>query len=218
MKQILFFFLICSCAIVTVHAQEGNTAFLFEKYQNGIIYFKDGRQYTALLNYDVYGKRFLFVDESDNDYIKEFAEPHLVSLVKIGDRTFMHDPKDIKEVLQMQPPVLVEYRATLRDRGKNAGYGGRSSTAAISSYSGLRTSDGAYHKFEVESAYEIADVKKTYYIEVSKKKKRFSTEKDFLKIYSTQKDTLKDYINQHKIDFNSTEQVVQLCNFATTLK
>jgi hypothetical protein len=218
MKREVFFLLTYLIISITItHAQENKSeGLLFEKYQEGIIYYKDGRQYTALLNYDVYGRRFLFVDTNDNN-IKEFAEPHMVSLVKIGERMFIHDPKNIKEVVQMQPPILVEYRATIKDKGKNAGYGGRSSTAAISSYSGIQ-SEGIYHKFDIEDTYVIStNFKKTYYIEIDKKKKRFSTQKDFLKIYSQQKDTLKSYIKDNNIDFNSIEQVIQLCNYANVL-
>jgi hypothetical protein len=88
-----------------MHGQEAQKeGLLFEKYQNGIIYYKDGRQFSALLNYDAHGRRFLFVDVNDGNNIKEFAEPQLISLIKVGERTFIHNPKDIKEVLQTQPP------------------------------------------------------------------------------------------------------------------
>jgi hypothetical protein len=123
----------------------------------------------------------------------------------------------LKEVLQTQPPLFVAYRAMLKDKGKNAGYGGRSSTAAISNYSGIH-SDGTYHKFDVEDTYVVSEnLKKTYYIEVNKKKKQFSTPKAFLKIYPKQQDALKDYIKDNAIDFNSVEQVLRLYNYATTL-
>jgi hypothetical protein len=197
--------------------EERKEGLLFEKYQDGMIYYKDGRQFSALLNYDVYERRFLFVDINDGNNIKEFAEPQMVSLIKVGERTFIHKPKDIKEVLQMQPSLFVEYKATLKDKGKNAGYGGRSTTAAISNYSGIQ-SDGTYHRFDLEDAYVVSEnLKKTYYIEVGKKKKRFSTRNDFLKIYPKQQDALKNYIRDNNIDFDAVEQVIQLYNYAATL-
>jgi hypothetical protein len=198
--------------------EERKEGFLFEKYQDGRIYYKDGRQFSALLNYDVYKRRFLFVDVNDGNNIKEFAEPQMVSLVKIGERTFMHNPRDIKEILQTQPLLLVEYRTTLKEKGRNAGYGGRSSTASISNYSGIQSEGGIFHKFDVEDVYVVStNIKKTYYIEVDKKKKRFSTRKDFLKIYSKQQEAINNYIRDNDIDFGSIEQVIQLCNYASTL-
>jgi hypothetical protein len=198
--------------------EEQRDGLLFEKYQEGRIYYKDGRQFAALVNYDVYKRRFLFVDVNDDNKVKEFAEPQMVTLVKAGERTFIHNPGDIKEVLQTQPLLLVEYRATLKDKGRNAGYGGRSSVAAISSYSGIQSEGGVYHKFDVENTYVVSEnLRKTYYIETDRKKKRFSTRKDFLKIYPKQQDALKNYIEDNDIDFDSVAQVIQLCNYAATL-
>lgn len=217
MKRALLSLLTCSCLVLSIYAQEElEQGLLLEKYQDGIIYYKDGRQYTALLNYDVQGRCFLFIDVNDHNNIKEFAEPHMISLIKIGNRTFLHDPGNIKEVLQIQPPILVEYKASIIDKGKNSGYGGRSATAAISSYSGIQASDGTYHRFDVKTTYKV-NINKTYFIEVNKKKKRFSREKDFIKIYPKQRDILKKYIKDNKIDFNSSEQVIQLYNYAVTL-
>ena len=56
-----------------------------------------------------------------------------------------------------------------------------------------------------------------FYIEKNKRLKRFSTEKQFLKIFPKQKEQLKQYIDGYKIDFNSIGGVTKLCNYALSL-
>ncbi len=62
----------------------------------------------------------------------------------------------------------------------------------------------------------ITKLEYQFYIEKKNKRlKRFSTEKQFLKLFPKQKELLKKYIDENKVDFNSIEQVVKL--FAITL-
>ena len=60
----------------------------------------------------------------------------------------------------------------------------------------------------------ITKLEYQFYIEKNKRLKRFSTEKQFLKLFPKQKELLKKYIDENKVDFNSIEQVVKLCNHA----
>ena len=190
---------------------------LFEEFEEGLVYYKDGRQFTVPLNYNIVNQQFLFIDKNDNNTIKAFAEPDLVTLVKVGERLFLHDKKEIKEVVQMEPPITVQYKPKIREKGKRAGYGGYSETSAIENISGIQ-SGGIYYKFEGENNIILSRVEKIYHIVHDRKKQKFINEKTFLKIYSKQKESLKQYIDKNKINFNSIDQVIQLCNYAGGLK
>lgn len=190
---------------------------LFEKFEEGLVYYRDGRQFSVPLNYNIVNRQFLFIDKNDNNAIKAFAEPDLVTLVKVGERLFLHDKKEIKEVVQIEPPITVLYKPKIKEKGKRAGYGGYSETSAIENISGIQ-SGGIYYKFEGENNIILSRVEKIYHIVHDKKKQKFFNEKTFLKIYSKQKDPLKQYIDKNKINFNSIDQVIQLCNYAAELK
>ncbi len=56
-----------------------------------------------------------------------------------------------------------------------------------------------------------------FYIEKNKRLKRFSTEKQFLKIFPKHKELLKQYIDGNKIDFETIGEVKKLCNYALSL-
>jgi len=217
MKQCLTLFFVCLifCSS-SLSAQEEVGQYLLPEFEKGVVYYKDGRQYNTVLNYNVISQEFLFKDE--DQITKAFAEKELVTLVKIGDRTFLHDKNLIQEVLQIEPPILVQYRGIRKDKGKNAGYGGTSSTSAIESYSGMY-SNGKYHKFEKEGeVVAVSRIVKRYQLRKNGKKKNFSSSGEFVKIYPAFKDEIKSYIKENKIDFNYPDQVVRVCNYADALK
>lgn len=210
-------FLLCTTGLLAQQHLQDSTMYLFSSFQDGIVYFRDGRQFQVPLNYHVMGQRFLFIDANDEGRLKEFADPDMVTLVKVGERLFFHDKKEIKEVLQTEPSILVKYKAKVRDKGKQAGYGGYSQTSAIESLSGIQAG-GLFHKFENEDNLVLSRVDKTYYVVSNKKRKDFFNEKTFLKIYPKNKEALKKYIDDNKVNFSSISEVMALCNYAYSLE
>ncbi|MDH6533670.1 hypothetical protein M2101_000311 [Parabacteroides sp. PM5-20] len=216
-RYLLFLFLFVMGYVVESAAQSGKGQFLLEEFQDGTVYYRDGRRFVVPLNYNVLLKRFFFLDKGDNNQMKEFAEKELVTFITIGSRRFLYDKKEIKEVLQLDPPVLVEYRGVTKDKGKKAGYGGTSSTAAIDNYSGF-FADGTYHALEDEAvAIDVSRILKKYMVLSKGKQKFFVNASDFLKIYPQHKEVLKEYIKANKIQFSVTEDVVNLYNYALSL-
>ncbi|MDH6306785.1 hypothetical protein M2459_003431 [Parabacteroides sp. PF5-5] len=217
MKRTILLLTVCILGIGALAQENANSNYLFDTFQRGTVYYKDGRQFVVDLNYNPIIKKFLFIDVSYNNSIKEFGEPELVTLIKTGDRTFLHDKNKIREVLQIEPPLLVQYNAIVKDKGRKAGYGGYSTTSAIESYAGIH-SGGVYHEFAKQDRYSLSRLSKIYYIEYNKKKKCFATAKEFLKIFPEHKASLQKHIEDNQTNFNSIEQVIQLYNYAVSLK
>ena len=130
MKRILLFCLICIMPSGIV-AQIDSTQFLLQHFENGHVYYKDGRVFNVPLNYSLLIKKFLFRDKYDKNNIKEFSEPDMVATIKIGERIFLPTKDGATEVLQKDPPIFVQYRGSLKWEGKQVGYGGRSETSAV---------------------------------------------------------------------------------------
>lgn len=215
MKQVIIGILILLWGAMGITAQVDSTQFLFQNFENALIYYKDGRLFQVPLNYNLLTGFFLFKDKNDNDQLKSFAEPDMVELIKIGDRVFLPTERGATEIIQVDPPFHVQYKGKIRNEEKMGAYGMRSATSAIATYSSIQA-DGVSHRLQTEKEF-LAGIYKLYRIVVNKKKKSFSSEKQFLKIYSKQKDILKQYIDENKIDFDSVGQVLQLYNYAETL-
>ena len=215
MKQILLFCLICIMHTTGLVAQIDSTQFLLKGFQDGYVFYKDGRQFQVPMNYSLLIKKFLFLDQTDNNNIKEFLEPEMVATIKIGDRIFLPTKDGATEVLQMNPPLFVQYRGSMRWEGKQVGYGGRSETSAVDSYSTLQ-SGSATHKLETEKLI-LTRIDKIFRIERKGKQYRFINEKQFLKAFPDHKEELKKYADDNETDFNEVEDVLQIYNYASTL-
>ena len=72
MKRILLFCLICIVHTTGLVAQIDSTQFLLKGFQDGYVFYKDGRQFQVPMNYSLLIKKFLFLDPNDNNNIKEF--------------------------------------------------------------------------------------------------------------------------------------------------
>lgn len=217
MKQFIIGIFILLLGAPGITAQEiDSTQFLFRNFENALIYYKDGRIFQVPLNYNLLTGYFLFKDKNDNDQLKSFAEPDMVKLIKIGDRVFLPTEKGATEIIQVDPPFHVQYRGKIRNEEKLGAYGIRSATSAIDTYSSVE-SGGVSHRLQTEKEV-LAGVYKLYRVVVNKKKKSFSSEKQFLKIYPKQKEFLQQYIDENKIDFDSVDQVLRLFNYAESLK
>ena len=84
-------------------AQIDSAQFLLRNFENGYVYYKDGRTFNVPLNYSLLIKKFLFQDQHDNNNIKEFSEPEMVATIKIGERIFLPTKDGATEVLQKDP-------------------------------------------------------------------------------------------------------------------
>ena len=127
MKKLIYILLISLTATISgLSAQEGKSEYLFNGFQQGLIYYKDGRVFSVKVNYNLARNAFMFIDENDNNNIKLFAEPDMVRTLKIGNRIFQLAPRGLaQEHLGQEPYLSVTFRGRSRPQGKQVGYGGR---------------------------------------------------------------------------------------------
>ena len=218
MRKLIYSLIICLMAVTgKSSAQEGKSEYLFNDFQKSLIYYKDGRVFSVKVNYNLARNAFMFIDENDNNNIKLFAEPDMVRTLKIDNRIFQLDSKGLaQEHLNQEPYLAVTYRGKSRPEGKQGGYGGRSETASVDSYSSIQSGGHSYN-LETEKII-LADVEKRYTIKKNKKQKQFQSSKQFLKLYpKEQEETIKAYIKSNKINFDEPQQVLQLVKYAEAL-
>lgn len=199
--------LILALGLSILGAQEKQVRYLFPEFTDSYIYYKDGRVFQVPTNYDLFENKFVFIDK-DNEK-KEFSEPDKIVSIKVDSRTFIHvSGNEAAEIIQAEPRILVQYIGNKRIK-KDLTYGGKTETASVDSYSNLIYGTGENEKNTV-----LVKIDYQFYIERNKRLKRFSTEKQFLKLFPKQKNELKKYIDENKVDFGSIEQVLKLCNRA----
>lgn len=214
-RIILILLLITIAGTDKLASQIDSTQFLLQSFENGHVYYKDGRVFDVPLNYSLLIKKFLFKDPYDKDKIKEFIEPDMVATIQIGERIFLPTKNGATEVLQKDPPIFVQYKGSLKWEGKRVGYGGRSETSAVDTYSSFQSGSNNY-KLETEKLI-LSRIDKIFRIERNGKQYRFINKKQFLRAFVDHKDILKQYADDNKIDFNKIEDVLDIYNYAMKL-
>ena len=170
------------CVGLFAQNTKDNSSYLFDEFQDCLIVYKDGRQFTAPVNYD---------------------------LLRIGNRSFLIGKQEAIEVIQAQPKFNVIYTGDTRRAPKKISYGGTTQTASVDNYSGLT---GTGLSGGIQDAQRIVTgINKTYEVSVGKKTKRFYNKKSFLKLFpKKQQIRWNRYIEENKIDFGSVDQVFKL--------
>lgn len=204
------------CFVTATFAQsEDNSGFLFSRFEDGFVYYRDGRRFNVPLNYNLITGQFIFIDKNDSNLKKEFTEPGMIVAIEVNGRTFLPPSEGATEIIQSEPPFHVSYRGMVK-KERSVAYGGTTQTASVDSYSQIRGvgaiggTDGT-HK-------SLSDIDKEYKVKVGKKNKRFSNEKQFLKLFPNQKEVLSRYLEEKQVDFDNIPQVLALYNYAYNLK
>jgi hypothetical protein len=221
MKHFMMLCLATICSVASLRGQQdGQQQYLFPEFQNSRVGFKDRTSTTAQINYSLVSNLFVFIDKADNDLIKELINTEEIGYILIGSRTFQIGPQgEAIEVVQSQNPIiLARYTGKAIDRGQESGYGGRSQTAAIKSVSSMQTG-GRVYSLKGDDRWIVSGVDKEYRVEREGKMKKFSNLNQFLKLYPKQnKVAIEKFASGNSIDFDSVEQVIELCNYAESLE
>ena len=185
------------CVGLFAQNTKDNSSYLFDEFQDCLIVYKDGRQFTAPVNYDLIKKHYVFND------------PELIAVLRIGNRSFLIGKQEAIEVIQAQPKFNVIYTGDTRRAPKKISYGGTTQTASVDNYSGLT---GTGLSGGIQDAQRIVTgINKMYEVGVGKKTKRFYNKKSFLKLFpKKQQIRWNRYIEENKIDFGSVDQVFKL--------
>lgn len=209
--------LISSISVGIIRAD--NLEYLFDEFKPAVLLSVDKRQYNAEVNYSFKYNAFVFKDVADNDQVKVFDPVMGIRTVKIGEHVFLIEENgSTKEVLQQIPYISVRYRGRMKLEGKDVGYGGKSETTAVDSYSHLYGKSGGPVLTLKTSEYKLTGVDKIYEIDRKGKIKTFITLSKFVKLYPKpiQKE-LTGYIDKQNINLDDPKQVIILYNYAESL-
>ena len=183
--------------------------FLFDDYQETLILYKDGRQFTAPVNFDLLEGHFLFIDAKDKQP-KQFANPEMIALLRMGSRCFLLGEGEAVEVLQAESLFQVAYSGNLRQAPKSISYGGSTQTAAVDTYAGY-SGGGALGSKQQSRHKMVVGINKNYKCEIGSKTRHFYDQKTFLKAFPKERRMqVEEYISQHEIDFGNVQQVYEL--------
>lgn len=215
MKQLLILFYLVHLTNLASAQDKETSPYLFDNFQEAVVFFKDGSQYHEKMNYNLLVEKFYFIDRSDNK-LKVLSNPQDINIIKFGNRVFYTKAGKGIEILPTNPALHVQYKGNIRKEATKGAYGKTSETTSVRTYGGTYGSSGERLDFDPEklvlgSRYNI------YWLERKGKKKSFKNLKQFIKLYPNHEGELQNFIHENKIDFNNAKQISILCIHAESL-
>lgn len=211
-RILILAFLLPVC--ITAQTGKDNSKYLFEEFQDSYIYYKDGRVFSVPLNFDLAKGIYVFIDENKEE--NEFTDPDQVIAMHVKERIFLMSRGKATEVIQAEPKFHVFYSALKKQAPSDISYGGTSETASVDSYKRLG-GKGLISGIQSDNRI-VADVSKSYEARIGKRDRSFYNQRSFVRSFPKEKRAAIDtYIEEKEVDFNSTEQVLELYQYATEL-
>jgi len=207
----IFVFLI----LLTAKSEEIINGLLFPEYQKGNVYFKNHKVVGSLLNYETVTKEMLF---KQNDQVLSLGLTQTIDSVVIAGRVFVNYEKCefFEKTSAGNGDLYIQYISTLISQGKQAGFGGYSQVSKVESIGSMTTTDGGQtHQTDELSSNERFKARKkfSFWIRRDGKFIAISSQKQVLKAFPNKKQKIQSYLTDHKIDFESVDDVKSLLNF-----
>lgn len=190
-----------------------NAAYVYDDFQPGVVYFKDGSRASATLNYCFLLDEMHF--KNKNDEVEALAGPENVALVKIGDDAFFYGGKAsfVQMVVYDDDVRLCYRRHTVLENydGHIGAYGTGTETVAAS-----RVQSIAFNPSVVD-LNKVRDLKFTvkddYVLLVNGKLLPIRSGKVFEKAFPKLKKEIKQYLADNKFNSKDPDDVVALMEY-----
>ena len=212
----LYFFLLLFIGVLNASAQE-KPLFIFEKFINAKIHFKNRSVTVASMNYDAVNDKMFFMQNEDLMELTNYAM--IDSIVWAGKRTFISNGNGFLEQIKMDNGT-----AFIRWRIKNVNVGSRGAFGTVTQgkvESISIRSMGVFSASDAES--NSADVfqqknNNEYFIPINGKLEKITTVKHLYKLFPRHKEKIKAFIKEQGIKMNEPILVLELLNYCLGLE
>ena len=210
MKKIIYLMLFL-CPLVSFGQENGQSSYLFDDFTTGRAYLVRGGYSENLLNYDLAGERFLFLQDGE---VLVLSNADDFSSIVIGERVFVPAREGAFRERILLPDAksyYIRWWADVRSKGKPAGYGGVSQTAAIDTYGSLHA-DGQVRNLVSGEQFEIK-LRNVYSVTVDGKEKNYTTLRSLTNIFRQHKSEIEEFVDRENINFSKPADVQRIMEF-----
>lgn len=215
MKKFMYLFisLICAINIHTVRAQNKQRIYLFECYTKGTVLLKNKAYVPVPLNYDAANQKMMYMD-GEKEMILDNMQG--VDTVYIGKQKFT--PNGQHGFLEMIPLkngiVFINWKLKKQLVGKKGAYGQViQGSVEVMNINAIKQQAGIATCLDnVVDVYTQIN-ENEYWLKHNGKFLKCKNEKNLLKIFSGHEEKIKGYIKENKINFNHTNEVLELIDY-----
>jgi len=210
--------ILLACKPDMLFSQQSNenklTQYLFPAFVQGTIKMKAVAPISIMLNYNTLSEKLVF--EQGGQYF-DLSNQKMVDTAYIEDKIMIPYKEFLLELIVKDSiSFLIQYKSKLLERGKEAGYGTVSSTAAIDNISVIALPSG-YYNISIPDYYEIK-TSQIFWIKDGNNWSAFLNEKQFLRIFPDHSAVLKQYIKENNIKTRRIEDMINLVIYLNELE
>lgn len=219
MKRNIFLFILLGL-FTALQAQTG-PIFMFEKFSNAKVRFKNRSVTVSPMNYDASGGKMYFQQDGA---MMEMTNVYMVDTVAWGDRKFVPQGRRFWEVFKQENGVVfVDWLLKDVHLGSKGAFGlptqGKVETLKLADLSA--GAPGGY-SYDTQGTYSKDMWKRkndnTYYFMYDGKMRKIKSVKQLRKLFASHAQLIKDYADKEKIDMNHVPDALKLIDFCLGIK
>lgn len=205
----IFLSMLLFCSMATVGFSQKPRLFLFDHFQDGTVRMKNQAKTSVSLNYDTANRQMLFKQGGE---MMVMVGIELVDTIYMGSRKFFPAGRSLflEAVSVKNGTIYINWILKKQFKGKKGAYGQVLQTNVET----INTSYWTNSEYKHESAdvYSLLN-ENEYWLKHNTKFVKCKNEKSLLRLFPGKESMIKKFIKENKIDFHSTEQVVNLLNY-----
>lgn len=216
MRRCLIFLYSIFWASLICYAQNG-PVFLFEKFSNAKVHFKNHALTVYSMNYDANKGKMYFLQ---NGEIMELMETSRIDTISWGNRKFIPGKRRFLEVQKLENGIVyIDWLIKDVHLGKKGVFGlpSQGSIQNLKSFDFSGGTAGNYTPYNEQKTYATDMWKRkndnTYYILVEGKLTKVKTLKHLKKIFPKYQEEIQLYVKENNIDMRDVLDILNLLNY-----
>jgi hypothetical protein len=187
--------------------------FLFPDFTKSLVKMKDGRQLTAIINYNMVDEEMIF---DQKGIYMALEKPQEIDTIYLQNRKFVPVEKAFYEVLTKgRITMFIQHKSRYSQKGTPTAYGMTTKTAGPTKVLSMQVGNQV-RQVELPDNVEVSPAT-VYWVNYKNEMFKFTTEKQFLKIFPENESKLKEFLKTNKIDIKSREDLIKLGEFCNVI-
>ena len=183
----------------------------FPKFNEGKIYFRDGKISGNLLNYNFLSAEVEFISpQGDTLAILDDLKPTIKYII-IDSTTFFYYDGYVEKIMENTFAKVLNRQQYSVERKDKVGSLNQASTGAIDTYNALSDNNSGVMQYNlVVRQNVILSIKTDFLIGDQYNSFHSANKKNLLKMFPKKKEVIESYLKTHHVDFNNEEDLRNL--------
>ena len=200
--------LVCNSVQLSGQTENSNNLpqFLCSKFTKSIVKMKSGESNSAVLNYNIVDEEMIF---NQKGTYMALIETEKIDTIIIQNRKFVPVEKSFYELLVAGPvSMFVQNKGRLAPVGSTTAYGMTSQTLGPTAVRTVQTGNQV-RNLEIPDNVTVSPASVNWIL-INKEWKKFTSEKQVIKLFPEKEKELKQFLKQTNLDLKNHEDIVRL--------